>query len=134
MRAIRSASFRKARSKAQAYARNPAKVKKLIEAAIHKSDGRRKGALSEIWDYLAAQIRLLGAYTRNDYRDVSWETLLLILAGLVYFVMPVDMIPDFIPVGGYFDDVAVISYVISSVKKELDQFMEWETRTRPPGM
>ena len=129
--AIRSVALSNARTRAEEYACDPAKAKELLDAALKKAHSERQGHLLDVWDYLTAQIRLISAYIRKDYRDVPWETILLCLAGILYFVIPIDLIPDFLPIGGYLDDLAVISFVISSVKKELDYFLEWEAGYQP---
>ena len=40
-------------------------------------------------------------------------------AALSYFIAPIDMIPDFIPIAGYIDDIAVISGAYKEFKKFL---------------
>lgn len=49
------------------------------------------------------------------------------MAGLIYFVSPVDLIPDVIPVIGLTDDAVVLGFVIRTVRQELEAFMAWET-------
>lgn len=44
---------------------------------------------------------------------------LTLLAGLAYFVMPVDAIPDIVPILGFTDDAAVIAAVIASVRSAI---------------
>lgn len=51
--------------------------------------------------------------------------LTVILAGLIYAVSPIDLIPDFLP-GGFVDDAVVIGWVLKTVHVELDAFREWE--------
>jgi uncharacterized membrane protein YkvA (DUF1232 family) len=72
--------------------------------------------------------RMLRAWSKGEYRHVPWRTLILSLATVIYFLNPFDIAPDFIPGVGYLDDAAVLGFVISSIKKELDTFLEWETR------
>lgn len=43
----------------------------------------------------------------------------MIMAALAYFVLPVDAIPDFLPVIGYTDDAAVIAAVLTIVSQNL---------------
>ncbi len=43
----------------------------------------------------------------------------MIMAALAYFVLPVDAIPDFLPVIGYTDDAAVIAAVLTIVGRNL---------------
>ena len=60
---------------------------------------------------------------------VSWKLLwdnrvgilpkLIPLLTLAYVISPIDLIPDFIPVIGYVDDVTVIALVIRMIRKDL---------------
>jgi uncharacterized membrane protein YkvA (DUF1232 family) len=124
--AVKSPAFQQAKSKAEEYARDPEKAKKLIDEAMKKAKGKNKGPLGEVWRYLTALIRLTRAYFSKQYTDVPWQTIVLAIAALIYFVSPIDLIPDFIPVVGFVDDVAVISFVVASIKADLDNFLEWE--------
>lgn len=42
-----------------------------------------------------------------------------LLAALAYFIMPVDMIPDFLAFVGFSDDIAVLSIAISTVSAHI---------------
>ena len=46
--------------------------------------------------------------------------------GLLYFLLPVDLIPDFIPVAGYLDDLAVLTTIMSTLKDEIDAYRDWK--------
>jgi len=82
--------------------------------------------LEAVWDDLQTIMRLLVAWAEDSYRRVPWTPLVLMAAALLYFVLPVDVIPDFLAGIGFVDDVAVISSVVQSVREELDRFREWE--------
>ncbi len=43
----------------------------------------------------------------------------MVMAALAYFVLPVDAIPDILPVIGYTDDAAVLAAVIAIIGKNL---------------
>lgn len=70
-------------------------------------------------------IRLVVAYARGHYREIPPDALVVVVAGLVYVVSPVDLIPDFMP-GGFADDAAVIVWIVKTVRAELDAFRAWE--------
>ena len=74
-----------------------------------------------------AMLRLIRAYYTGAYREIPWQSLVLIIIAVIYFVSPIDLIPDWIPVIGLIDDAFVVGLVLKSVKDDLDAFMEWET-------
>jgi uncharacterized membrane protein YkvA (DUF1232 family) len=69
---------------------------------------------------------MLRAYFTRSYRDVPWRTVTWGLAAVVYFVAPLDFIPDFL-LGGLVDDAAVVMFVARQIQKDLDAFLEWES-------
>jgi uncharacterized membrane protein YkvA (DUF1232 family) len=83
-------------------------------------------ALTAVWEDLQATLRLLIAWARRSYRKISGASVLLLVAALVYFVTPVDIIPDTLGAIGFVDDIAVIETAVESVRAELDRFREWE--------
>jgi uncharacterized membrane protein YkvA (DUF1232 family) len=46
--------------------------------------------------------------------------------GLLYFILPVDLIPDFIPIVGYLDDLAVLTTIMNSLKGEINAYRNWK--------
>jgi uncharacterized membrane protein YkvA (DUF1232 family) len=82
--------------------------------------------LKELWDALMTFLRLIRAYARGDYRQIPWETVTLIVAAVLYFLMPIDVIPDVLLGLGFVDDAAVIAWVMNTVGPELGKFRQWE--------
>ena len=72
--------------------------------------------------------RLIKAYALGQYREVPWKTILLIVAAVIYFVNPLDLVPDIIPLTGLTDDFAVLIWVYNSVSNEIEKFLEWEKK------
>ena len=127
-RAPGSQAFGAARRKAEEYVRDPQRTQKLLETALSKANSRRndQGMLDEIWEYLQLAARLVQASVRGEYTGLSGKSLLLIIAAIIYYVSPIDVIPDFIPIAGLLDDVSVLAFALRSIKDELDAFKEWE--------
>lgn len=71
--------------------------------------------------------RMVRAYLNGDYQKIPWKSLLLITSGIVYFVSPLDLIPDFIPVFGFLDDITVLLWIFNAVKGDIEDFEEWES-------
>lgn len=121
----RPKGFERAKKTAQEFARDKEKTKYLLDEAVDKAE-RHKKFLQGIWSDLQALIRMLRAWIRGEYRQVPWQTIVFAIAGIVYFVNPFDLIPDFIPGSGFLDDATVLGFVIKSIKNEVDQFLQWE--------
>jgi uncharacterized membrane protein YkvA (DUF1232 family) len=75
--------------------------------------------------------RLLKAYAMGKYREVPWKTLLLITAAVIYFVNPIDLIPDWLPGIGLTDDVGIVMSVYAAINAEVDKFLNWEKTQLP---
>jgi uncharacterized membrane protein YkvA (DUF1232 family) len=82
--------------------------------------------LSTAREKLSVLGRFIKAYAMGQYRDVPWKSILIVIAAVVYFVSPIDLLPDFIPITGLTDDFAVLLWVYNSVGKEIDKFLTWE--------
>ena len=48
----------------------------------------------------------------------------LIGAGLLYFILPFDVVHDYLPVLGYIDDGVAIAYIWTKINKELEDYRE----------
>jgi uncharacterized membrane protein YkvA (DUF1232 family) len=68
------------------------------------------------------------------YRDprVSWFARIFILCVVAYAFSPLDLIPDFIPILGYLDDLVLLPLGIYLAVKMVpaDVFAEWRARAR----
>jgi uncharacterized membrane protein YkvA (DUF1232 family) len=123
----RSTAFRRAAIDAEAYARDPNRLRQLVEDAVGKIGVIPRGPFAETWPYLMAMIRLIRDFHRAEYRDISEQNLQIIIAAILYFVSPFDVIPDWVPVLGHIDDAFVIALALKSVRPDLNTFMAWET-------
>jgi len=61
---------------------------------------------------------LLLHYTLKS-KEVSDKTKLIIMAGLGYFILPLDFIPDFIPLMGFADDLGVLMFILNQVSNNI---------------
>jgi uncharacterized membrane protein YkvA (DUF1232 family) len=72
--------------------------------------------------YIILFSALIKAYVQGNYTKLPLITLVKITAALLYFVMPFDFIPDFLPLVGFADDLAIVVWVGKAIKEELDEF------------
>lgn len=124
-RTLGSRSYGKSRAKAAGYIQSKDKLTSLIDKASLKATGK-KGKLKDVWVSLLAFFRLIRAYLGGTYRNISTQSLLTIVAALVYFVSPIDLIPDFILGLGLIDDATVLAWTIRACAADLASFLAWE--------
>ncbi len=98
----------------------------LLFAVARK--GPRIGQLREDVKLLQS---LCLAWWRGEYRAISPKALVTIVAGLLYFVSPIDAIPDWLLGVGFLDDIAVLGWVLKTVADELARFKAWRDSQAP---
>ena len=77
-------------------------------------------------------LHLVHAWAGGAYTGVSKVNLVLIVGAVVYFLMPTDLVPDFIAGLGFVDDAAVIAWVVGAVRDELANFKAWRPTDEEP--
>ncbi len=70
-------------------------------------------------------INLIRSYLKKEYTNVPIGSILAVLGALIYFLSPVDLIPDILPVIGKLDDAAVIGIALKLVSADLECYAEW---------
>ena len=125
--ALRSDAFARALSEAKLCVAGSGGLRSLFERVARKAASLPRQPFKENWPYLQTMLRLVRAYERGEYRQVSNDALMWIVAGLNYLVDPFDLIPDKTPFLGFVDDATVIEFVTDKTRQTLDDFMTWET-------
>ena len=105
--------------------RHRRRTQDLAEAARQKAM-RNLDHLDHVVDDLETLRRMVKAWATGAYREMPWRVITMGTAALIYFVNPFDSIPDMIPLLGFLDDAAMISFVVASIKGELTRFLQWE--------
>jgi len=121
-----SRAYEKATEQADDISRDIKKLTKLLEEANRKAKRRREGPIKGFLNTLSAVKRMVEAYREGRYTDVPWRSVSMIVAAAIYFVIPFDALPDFIPGLGLLDDMALITWTLRTVKKDVDKFRDWE--------
>ena len=75
--------------------------------------------------YIPVMISMIRSYVRKEYTEIPIGSIISMISALIYFVSPVDIIPDFLPVVGYLDDAAVVAACIKLVKSDIDDYKQW---------
>ncbi|HHT46501.1 MAG TPA: DUF1232 domain-containing protein [Firmicutes bacterium] len=112
------------KSKAGAYINDRAKAEKLLHDAVRKANGK-SGPLVAIWADLLLFFNLLRDWKSGCYRKMPSKSLLLVIAALLYFLNPLDLMPDLIPLGGLVDDATILAFVIKQIRNDLQAYKSW---------
>ena len=119
-----AAEFEKERQKAEKLVAEPGKVEKLLKKIGRKLE--KLPVLSGPLEYVPKMYYMVRSWLRKEYTGVPVGTIVSILGALLYFLSPVDLVPDFLPGIGYLDDAVVISVCLTLVKGDIDRYMEWK--------
>lgn len=60
----------------------------------------------------------------NDQFTLPWRTIAAITAALLYFINPMDLVPDFLFLGGLVDDATVLYLCYRCIESDLWTFVE----------
>jgi uncharacterized membrane protein YkvA (DUF1232 family) len=121
---ITSLTFELATIRAESYVGHEEKLRCLLEKAIRKSEKCYEFLLAP-WESLQIFLRLLRAHLAGKFRAPA-DSIVMVIAAVIYFVNPFDLIPDSIPVLGLIDDAAVVTYVAKANLTLLSTFRTWE--------
>lgn len=94
---------------------------------------------SSFWDKLkkfATKVGVKGVYYAVTLYlvlpkdDVPMKAKGIIIGALGYFIFPIDLIPDLIPVAGYSDDIAGLLLALGQVSMYVDESVKREARSK----
>lgn len=96
-----------------------------IQEGFAKAD-ENKSALTNVWEQLQLLFSLAKDYANGAYTSIPKTTMIAVLAALLYFISPLDLVPDFIVGLGFLDDAFILGFVVKKVAKELEKYQAWK--------
>ena len=100
----------------------PARVQSLVRQAAEKLGSDPGGKFRAIKDQVLLAIEMLREWMSGSYQLSSNRTVIVLIAALLYFVVPFDVIPDFLFGIGFIDDAAVLGYVFNQINEEVEAY------------
>ena len=82
-------------------------------------NGMKKGKLVEVWD------KVMELYRFIKDPNAPWAGKAIAIGALIYMISPVDAVPDFTPIIGLLDDVAIITAAVSKLASDLKKYKEY---------
>lgn len=112
-------------NRAQKKIRNYPVLEQISEQALEKFEKQHE-RLNSVLVELSILVRMLKAWSTRSYTTIPVRSMVMVLAAILYFLLPLDFIPDFILGVGFLDDITVIGFVVQSIRKDIEKFRQWE--------
>ena len=90
-----------------------------LDATLQK-DSVRRGLFAPCLDYVKLAYEAVRDCLSGKRSDIPWSTIFWIAASLLYFISPLDLIPDPVPILGYTDDAAIFLHAFWGLLPYID--------------
>ncbi|MFD1735529.1 YkvA family protein [Bacillus salitolerans] len=118
-------NVRSFKGKAHEYIKDRNKAKRLLEE-LKKKSNVENGRIQTFKEQLILLMDAYEDWISGRYRKIPYKSLTMIVIGILYFIIPIDFIPDILIGAGYIDDAAILLYVIKQIKGDLDDYQHWK--------
>ncbi len=81
--------------------------------------------VGEKLSHIPVFISLVKSFIKKEYTEIPMGTIIAVVSALIYFLSPVDLIPDIIPGLGVIDDAAVVVACLALVDKDIVDYIKW---------
>ncbi|MCC7439908.1 MAG: DUF1232 domain-containing protein [Armatimonadetes bacterium] len=95
---------------------------------LNSPDLRELRGASKWIGSMLERVGLLYGMIRDHEFNISTKTKALVGAALLYFVLPTDIVPDFIPGIGYIDDALILTTLWNLIRSEIDSYTDFRRR------
>ena len=82
--------------------------------------------LAQEFKNIPTMVSMVRSYLRGNYTKIPKRTILAIVSALIYFLSPIDVVPDWIPLLGQLDDAIVIASCWNLVNKDVEDYRQWK--------
>ena len=93
---------------------------------INSMESSIPNTLLQMWEDIKIMLSLLTDYVKGNYKETPWNVIAAITGAMVYFISPIDIIPDIIPVIGYMDDAMILKFAIDFSRDDLIKYKAWK--------
>ena len=89
---------------------------------------QKAGFLSQYWEDIKTSFSLIKDWFSGAYDEIPARMIASLAAALIYFVSPIDLIPDWIPMAGLIDDAAILAFVFKLSEADLNIYRRWKRK------
>ena len=70
-------------------------------------------------------VSLVKSYIGGEYKEIPYNSIIAVVAVLLYVISPIDIVPDAIPVVGFADDAAAVAFCVKMIHDDLVKYKAW---------
>jgi uncharacterized membrane protein YkvA (DUF1232 family) len=109
----------------------PFKVVTILNETADKlaDESSKDNKFKQLFSVALTLVRMVRSYITGDYRQIQTSTIISGLAVLLYVLSPIDLVPDFIPIVGFLDDLSLVSWFVGKFHGEIVRYRAWENQT-----
>ncbi len=106
--------------------KDPEKLERVLEQLERKL--KKIPVLGEPLANVPMMISLVRSFAKKEYLTIPMGSLIAIIGALLYFLSPIDIIPDGIPGVGYIDDGVIVAGAIKLVHDDIVEYEAWQKK------
>ncbi len=96
------------------------------ERIKEKSKKLEPGRFQKLFNQIKLALEMVKDFKARLYTDIPWRTIGLLSVALLYFLNPLDIIPDLLPILGLTDDAIAFAAIFKSVQADLKNYCNWK--------
>lgn len=117
------------KSSAQARARSVLSDRRKLDEQLRKCREKVRSVpgFEGIADGIFDVIDMVRDYKNGSYKEIPLRTIVAATSMIVYLVSPVDLMPDFVPIAGQADDIAIVTIALKVMHDDLEDYRKWKS-------
>ena len=97
----------------------------INDEAIKNKINKAYPALKKVLENVRQLYPLFKDAVKGKYK-LHPSNVAMIGGALLYFILPADLVPDFIPLIGYIDDLTILTTIMNSLGGEIKEYRQWK--------
>lgn len=105
---------------------NAKKTQEFLDKVLMKMENVNCKPISYLFGDIRALIGLITDNITGKYTGTPYRSIVAMTGALIYFLSPIDIIPDFIPMLGFIDDIFVLGLVLKQFESDIEVYKAWK--------
>lgn len=105
---------------------NAGKTQEFLSKVLSKMDTVKFKPIAHLFSDVKALMGLISDTITGKYSGTPYRSLIAMTGALIYFLSPIDFVPDVIPMLGFLDDTFVLGLVLKQFETDLAVYKSWK--------